>query len=33
MKDIKFNSIQELMQYVEEEARRRIEKNSNDLNL
>jgi hypothetical protein len=33
MKDIKFNSIQELMQYVEQEARRRIEQNSNDLNL
>ncbi len=28
MKDIRFNSIQELMQYVDEEASRRIEEKS-----
>jgi hypothetical protein len=27
MEDIRFNSIQELMQYVDEEARRRIKEN------
>jgi hypothetical protein len=33
MKDIKFNSIQELMQYVDEEARRRTEEKPNELNI